>query len=641
MFDLFRSRDKAMRYLLGVLLGLVALSMITYLIPGAGLTQKSPDQVVAEVNKEPITVRDVQVQLQQIMRNKSVPPEMIQIYLPQLIDQMITERAVAYQAKRMGFEVTDADTARAIRSVLAQLFPNGEFNKQVYEQFLSQQGLTITEFEDNIRKNLLLLKLRNIPLEGVVVNPNDIAQEYHRRNDKAKVEFVSFDPTEFKSKVTVTPAEEQSYFNANRTAFKSNEKRSFNLLIGDEAKIAASIETPEAVLRTAYETNKEKYRVQDRVKVRHILIKTMDKPKDQVSKLEAKANDLLKQIKSGGDFAALAKKNSEDPGSAAKGGDLDWIVRGQTVKPFEEAAFSLKPKEISNLIKTEYGYHIIQVMDKEQGRLKPFEEVKTDLTSDLKRQQVVDRLQTAMDQARVELMKAPQDAENIARRLNLIYVKADKIGPGESVPEVGTNHDLDASIASLKPGEVTPVFQLGPSKLGVAELTGIEPVKPAEFVEVEPQIKKQLIDQKASQMAQQKMAEATAKLTAPGADFRAAAKSLGLDVKTTDSFSRDGAAEGIGPATYIGDAFVKPVGSVFGPMNAGDKMVICKIVERLPADEGKLASMRDDILLTLKKKKANERRELFEDGLLAELIKQGKVKKYPDAIKRLEQSYRS
>jgi len=165
MFDLFRSRDKAVRYLLGGLLGLVALSMVITLIPGYGSATRAPEQVIAEVGKEQITVREVQTTLQGMMRNKSIPPEMVQLYIPQLVDQMINERALAYQAKRMGFEVSEAETANAIRSVLSQLFPTGEFNKEVYERFLSEQGLTIGEFESNIAKNLLVLKLRNIALD--------------------------------------------------------------------------------------------------------------------------------------------------------------------------------------------------------------------------------------------------------------------------------------------------------------------------------------------------------------------------------------------------------------------------------------------------------------------------------------------
>src|SRR3954447_983959 len=411
MFDLFRSRDKAVRYLLGGLLGLVALSMVITLIPGYDSATRAPEQVIAEVGSEPITVREVQATLQGMMRNKSIPPEMVQLYIPQLVDQMINERALAYQAKRMGFEVSEAETANAIRSVLSQLFPNGEFNKDVYERFLAEQGLTIGEFESNIAKNLLVLKLRNIALEGVVVGPDEVQKAFHTRNDKVKLEYVVFDPAKLKSGVTTTPAEELDYYNKNKGRFMTNEKRSFDILSADEAKVAASIDIPESDLRKAYEANKDKYRTPERVRERHILISTMNKPKEEQAKLEAKAADILKQLRAGGDFAELAKKNSDDPGSAQKGGDLDWVTRGQMVKPFEEASFKLKPNEISGLVKTDYGFHIIQALQREDARLKPFDEVKAELATGLKKQMVFDRMQASIEKARVALQKSPQQAE--------------------------------------------------------------------------------------------------------------------------------------------------------------------------------------------------------------------------------------
>jgi peptidyl-prolyl cis-trans isomerase D len=162
-------------------------------------------------------------------------------------------------------------------------------------------------------------------------------------------------------------------------------------------KVAATIDIPESELRKAYDANKDKYRTPERVRERHILISTMNKPKEEQAKLEAKAADILKQIRAGGDFAELAKKNSDDPGSAQKGGDLDWVTRGQMVKPFEEASFKLKPNEISDLVKTDYGFHIIQVQQREDARLKPFDEVKAELATGLKKQMVFDRMQASIE----------------------------------------------------------------------------------------------------------------------------------------------------------------------------------------------------------------------------------------------------
>lgn len=640
MFDLFRSRDKAVRYLLGALLGLVALSLVITLIPGFGSTKGAPEQVVATIGDTELTVRQVQAAVQNALRGKQIPNEMIQFYIPQFIDQMITERAVAYQAARMGFQITDQELANAIRSMLASYFPAGEIKNEDYARFLAQQGTTIPEFERNVRQNLLLLRLQNIAMEGVVVTPAEVEAEYKRRNDKVKVDYIAYTPKDLRSQVTVTAEEVKTYYETQKAQFNTPEKRAITILIADEQKIGASLAIDEARLRAAYNASIDKYRTPERVKVRHILIKTTDKPKEEVAKLEAKANDLLKQIRAGADFAELAKKHSDDPGSAAKGGDLDWVTRGQTVQNFENAAFSLKPKEISNVIKTEYGFHILQVLDKEQARVKPFEEVKDQLAAEIRRQAVFDRMQQAMDSARAELVRTPQAAEQIAAKYGLSVVKVEKAAASDPLPEVGVHPELSGALATMKAGEVTPVAQVSPTKLAVAVVNQVFPSRPSEFAEVENEIRERLISFKTQKLSEQKIKEATEKFKAPGADLKALAKAYGLEVKTTDFFSADGAAEGIGPASYLAEAFTKPAGSTVGPFTIGNQVFLARVKEKQPADMSKLAAERDSIVLALKRRKAAERKELFEDGLLTQLIKEGKVKKYPENINRVVQLYR-
>ena len=641
MFDLFRRRDKAMRYLLTGLLGLIAVSMVITLIPGYGTPSAASENIVAEVGGEPITLLEVQGQLQSVLRRQQIPPQMIQFYVPQFVDQMITERALAWQAERMGFKVTDQELALAIRSALNSVFPNGQVDQEGYRMWVAQQNMTVPQFESNFRKNLLLLKLQNIALEGAVVPPQEIKDEYHRRNDKIRIEYVAFSPAKFRDSVTVTREEALDYFNKNRTQFQTPERRSFHLLIADENKIGETVAVNDEQLRRTYQENIERYRTPDRVKARHILIKTMDKPAAEAAAAEAKANDLLKQIRGGADFAELAKKHSEDTGSAVKGGDLDWVVRGQTVPEFEKTLFSLKPKEVSGVVKTQYGFHIIQALDKENARTKPFDEAKNELVAETKRRIVYDRMQDSMDKARAELLKNAGAARQIAEKYGLVYVPAEKVGPGESVPEVGTNPELQASVQSARVGEVTAVIQLTPNRLGVAAVTAIEPPRQAEFAEVENVVMGQLRNQKAMNVAREKTEEATKKFRAAGSDLKAAAASMGLEVKTSDYVNAQGTIEGLGAASSFADLFSKPVGSVYGPVNAAENVVLAKVIDKQVADDSRLQAERESLLTELKRRRAQERKELFEHGLVAQLEKEGKIKKYPDVIKRVGGSFGS
>ena len=243
-----------------------------------------------------------------------------------------------------------------------------------------------------MRKSLMLRKVQNMIMATAVVSPKEIEDELRRKNEKAKIAYIAFTAAKFRDEVKVTPEEVKAYFDAHRQDYPVPEKRAFQVLVADQEKIENSIAVSDAQLRAAYSANMDNFRMPERVKVRHILVKTVDKSDAEKKQLLAKAQGLLNQLKGGADFADLAKKNSDDPGSGQQGGDLGWVVRGQTVPDFEKAAFSLKPGELSGVVTTEYGYHIIQVMEKEPARVKPFEEVKAGLATDLKKQDVSEKM---------------------------------------------------------------------------------------------------------------------------------------------------------------------------------------------------------------------------------------------------------
>ena len=289
MFDLFRSRDTAVRVVLGGLLLLVAFSMLIYLIPGAGMPSTgSKGDVVAEIGKETVTTKDIQELIQERLQSRQIPPDMMQYLLPQLIDQRISDIAVAYQAKRMGFEVSDADLANAIRSL-----PNvGNLPPAQYRMAIEQMGMTVPEFESNLRKRLLSLQLQNVALEGVVVTPQEVQQEFNRRNEKIKLDYIAFDPAKLRSEVKATPEQLQAYFKNYRSQFTVPETRTASLVIADPQLIGETLQVSDAQMQSYYDSHKDQFRTPERVKVRHILLMTNGKSKEEVAKIKAKADDL-------------------------------------------------------------------------------------------------------------------------------------------------------------------------------------------------------------------------------------------------------------------------------------------------------------------------------------------------------------
>lgn len=643
MFDLFRRRDSFLRYVLVGLLGLVAISMVVTLIPGFGTGggMSRSDQNIAEVDGDPVTVRDAALRIEQQLRNSGLSRQNAYALANETVNQMIQQRAVEYQAKRMGFKVSDDDVVEAVKVVIPQLFPNGQFvGKDVYAAFLQQRGMTVPDFEGRLRSQLLTGKIGSLIDDGIIISPADIEAEYHRQNDKIKIEYIAVRQANVAKQVTVSDTEVRAEYDKNKANYKIPEKRSTAIFVIDEVKIAATMQPSEADLRRAYEDQKDRFRNPERLKVRHILIKTTGKPDAEVSKLQAKAEDLLKQIKGGANFADLAKKNSEDPGSAVNGGDLGYIVKGQTVKNFEEAAWALKPGELSNVVKTEYGFHILQLQEKENARVRPFEEVKAELAAETGKQAVFDRMQRNMDSLRAELVKSQDNLQEKANKADAQLVQ----GPMQAVseanfPEIGPNPELSAQIFAAKKGDATAIVQAGNSKLALALVTGIEPPRQATFEEVASNIRQSLISRRTIEMTQAKAREVYAKAKAPGADLKKIAAEMKLEYKTAPEFGRNGAVEGLGSGAMLGEAFGKSVGFVPNVIQMGDNSFVAKVTESIPADASKLAQDRENIVAQIKQQRARERGELFQENLVQNLTNAGKIKKNEDTLKRFLSSY--
>jgi peptidyl-prolyl cis-trans isomerase D len=641
MFNLFRSRDKAVRLLLGGLLVLVSLSMLTYLIPSYNTGSSSTDVVVAEIGKDQLTMPEVQKSIQMALRGQQLPPEFVPHYVPQIIQTMITERAMVYEAKRLGFQVSDNDLISGIRTMMPSLFPDGKFlGKEAYAGFLAQQNMSIEEFEANMERQLLLTRLRQVVLEGTVVSPQEIEQEYHRKNDKVKVEYVKLPSDKYKAEIKAAPDELRAYFESHKASYTVPEKRNLGIVVINQLKLEQAVNVTDGELLKAYNQNKDQFRTQDRVKVRHILLTTTGKSKEEEAAIKAKAEGLLKQVKSGADFAKLAKENSQDPGSAQKGGDLDWLTHGQTVPEFDKAAFSMKPGEISDLVKTQYGYHILQVQEKESARLKPFEEVKAELAVNYKKAKVSQDMQGLADRAQAALKKDPQHPEKVAADLGLEFAKADNVGSGDPAPLVGASKDFDESVNGLKAGEVGQAVALPGNRVALATVTAVLPAHPARFEEVENQVRDAVTNEKLAKVIDQKAQELLDKAKSMNGDLEKAAKAMGLEVKTAAEVTRSGAVEGLGSSSLIADAFTRPVGSLIGPVAIPQSKAVVKVVSKVDADPAALAAQRDTLREQLKGQKSQERGRLFETGLVDALTREGKIKMHKDVVGRLQSSYR-
>lgn len=643
MFDLFRSREKSVRILLGVLLGVVALSMLVYLIPGGSGSGIGSDgsSVVASVGDEKITTTDVQRALQTVTRGQqNLPKSILGMYTPMIVNQMIESKAMAYKARELGLQVSDQELGDAIENEFASQL-GGKFDQNVYLNVLQQQGLQPRDFEARQREAMLAARLENLEVQSLIVSDADARAEYERKNLKVGLKYLAFEPKEFASKVSKDSAAIKAYFEKNRSNFRIPEKRNVELISGLTSQFVASAQVSDTDLRKAYNENMDSYRQPERVQVRHILVKTQGKPKEEVPKLKGKADDLLKQLKAGGKFDELAKKNSEDTGSAEKGGELGFIVRGQTVPNFEKAAFSLQPGQLSDVIETEYGYHILQVEKKEDAHTQTFEEVRPQLLADAQKQAGAENLKRAIDAARAEIMKTPAQAAQIAAKYNLKYAKYDKFETTTSLGDLTPAPAVSNAIFAASKGGFTDVVETDGQKASAfAHVLEVTPARNAEYAEVEKDVAAKYTEAESQKLAEQ-AAKTAADRAKKGDTLEAIGKSYGLSVKTAAPFTADGAAEGIGAASLLSGAFKGKVGDVLGPISAQNSQFVCRISERMPADMTQFAKNKEEVVRTLSQQRQSVQQPLFRDSVVSELKRRGKVKIYNDTMNKLIGSMQS
>jgi peptidyl-prolyl cis-trans isomerase D len=508
----------------------------------------------------------------------------------QILQQMVDEQANLAEARRLGIDVSDEEVRQRIFAIPA-FQDNGHFiGEQRYQQLLRMQRppLTPPEFEDGIRRSLTVEKLRASLTDWLSVPDKELEQEYRRRNDKVKLAVVSFIADKFRSQVNATDQEVAAYFDGHKNDFKIPEKRKIRFLLVDIEALRAKIVVPESDVRRAYDDNIEQYSTPEQVRASHILLKTEGKDDAAV---KAKIEDVLKQAKGSADFGELAKKYSEDESNAKNGGDLDYFGRGKMVPEFDAVAFTLQPGQISDVVKTQFGYHIIKLTDKKPGTTRSFAELRQQLTDQLS----YERAQTQAADLSATLEKQisrPADLDKVAKAQGLTVQESGFFTRDEPIPGLGPSPEAATRAFEMKTGEASPALR---ASRGFAFITLVgkqDPYVP-KLDEVKDRVRDEVIKQKARDLSRQKAAEVAAKLkTAP--DFEKAAKAAGVEVKTTELIARDAPIPDLGVAPAVEEAaFKMTAGVTSDPIPVDNGTAVIKLVEKQEVTPSDYALAKD------------------------------------------------
>jgi len=637
MIKFLQSGNKAAKYLLAGFLLLIAASMVTYLIPGfMSDTAVTESGVVASVGGHEIHREEVARMVQAQARGNQIPDFYLPILRQQAVRQLIQQAELQYESERMGLRVSDQEFRDELQygPYKQAFFPGGKWiGADKYKQMLTQGGTTVENFERDVRLDLLQRKLVNVIGASATASDADVEQAFKDQNTKVKFQYAVLKMEDVSKTIKPTDTELKAYYDVNKPRYANSipEKRQIKYFVLNDKNFADKVTIDPAEIQRAYSANQNAYRIPERVKVRHILIETPkpgpDGKVDQkgIDDARAKAQDVLKQIKATGDWAGLAKKYSGDPGSKDKGGELDWLSKGQTVAEFEKVAFAQNKGQISDPVQSSFGFHIIQTEDKEDAHLKPLAEVKPAIEEAIKQEKIKGQLSQASTDA--ETLAQKQGLDKAAAKYGAQVISSNPITRNDALPGIGPQPQLMDAIFSANDKAGPQATQTAQGTV-VFEVTKIDPPRTPPFEEIKDKVATEFKNQRAADILRSKTADMANRAHAEH-DLAKAAKEAGATVKTSDLVARTAQVPDIGSMSGpAAAAFTMKQGEISGPLNLGASQAVLQVVEKQEpsASDPEFAKQRDQLRERLASQKRQEVLGLFVNDLNTRLEKEGKVK---------------
>jgi peptidyl-prolyl cis-trans isomerase D len=636
MLDIMR-RKKRLKGILWLVIISLGLGMVLLFVPGANVGTVSFDTSAASVAGESIPMKEFVDSYRRMVQSYSaggknqVNPETLKAlgFDMQTLQALINIRVVGYAAKRLGLEVSPQEIRDAVENN-PNLQDRGQFiGVERYKALLAANSLTVTDFEDTLKYSLLMRKVRDVVSDSITVPDKDVRDEFTRANQEAQVGFLTLKQDDFKKSVKPTDADLHAYFDAHKEKYNVKEQRSAQYLLIPLSGLTPTISVTEQEVQQLWDRQEHP----EMVSASHILFKVDDPAKE--AEVRAKAEPVLKRAKAGEDFAALAQKYSEDTISAKNGGDLGSFARDQMVKEFADVAFALKPGEVSDLVRSQYGFHIIKVTRHEKpdlasNRASLEQSLKSEKASAIAKEKA----------AEAERLSASQkDLNVIAKALNVPFeIRETPLVAKESDPYLsGISQTMLDEMFRLK--EVNSVGKSVdvPTGYALPKLIEVRMPKPADFNESRAAIEKDYVDAKAAELMQAEAKAISEEAKASG-DLQKAAQKRKLDFKTPQNFKRDGAPDpDINPsAEFNAAAFDLAVGSISGPVGlSGNRVAVLQIKSRTPFDEAAFDKQKVEIRDRLMSAKQDAYFQEYIRKVTDDLQKEGKIRINPKAMEEV------
>jgi peptidyl-prolyl cis-trans isomerase D len=643
------------KIVLSGLLLLICAAMAITLIPGGlgtDLTGTPGKGVIAKVSGEDITVDEVRQSARQMAQQQAqqygaqasmIMPFLMQQATQRAADQLIDRQALVVEAQHMGLKATPLEVKDELQHgrYAQYFFPDGSFiGEAEYVSKLQAANLTPATFEDSVGKEILIGKLQALITGSASVSGDAIRKEFTKQNTKVKFEYAVLKEDDIKKGLHPTNEELKAYYDSHQKSYANSipEKRKVKYITLDNAKVQSAVQVTNDDLQTYYNQHRDQYRSPEQIKVSHIWIKMPLPGPDgkiddkAVAQAQGRADDLLKQLQNGAKFEDVAKKSSEDTGSANVGGSLGWIGKSQMGAEFEKAAEALPKGKISGVVKTLDGFHIIRVDDKQDAHMKTLDEVKSEIEPVVKQQKAQD---VAQKQAEDLLQAAKaQGLDAAAKAKGIPVVDSDFFGRRDLVPGLGPAPQfMDAVFGAAE--KSAPEMAATSQGFAIFQLEAIKPPATPTFDDVRNKVEEQFKNERASVLLSQKAQELSDRAKSEH-DLKKAAKELGATMKTSDFVAPDGQVPDIGSMTgEASAAFTMKPGDISGPLNSQGSEAVLSILEVQAPTDADFGAKRDQIREVLLQSKQQEIFALFVTSLREQMEKSGKIKINQDELKAL------
>ncbi len=624
MIRFLQKDNRVVKFIFIAIIAVACITMVITLVPGIFADEGTTSDTYATVHSPGILGRflgstgsisqpEVQQVAQRILDQQHLPDMVLPYVMPRAGQALIQREVLMQEANRLGLQVSNADLARALQTgpFAEALFPKGQFiGADRYADFVQTYFHTSTQdFENQVKKQIEINRLETTVTSGITVSDAEVRNAYLQQAAKIKFDYAVIDSNDLRKQINPTDSELQAFFKENAERYKTAipEARKLEYIAFKENQTpGGEPQVTQQEIAQYYQQHQKEYQVPDQVKVRHILIKVApnaDAKADAAAKQTAE--DLLKKLKAGANFADLAKKYSDDPGSKDQGGELGFVQRGVTVKPFENAAFALQPGQLSNVIKSQFGYHIILAEEKQTAHTKPLDEVKTQILATLTRDKEAQQEANYAQQLAAEAAKSGLPGVAAAHHLQL--VTTDYLPQGATVPGLSDGSKLITAAFSAKQGSVPQAAPVGDG-YAVFQVQEIKPAHAPTFAEYKAHLLDDFREQQLPLLLAKKTNELADKAKAEG-NLAQAAKEVGATLKTSDLVDRTAQVPDIGQlASVAPELFDLKPDQISKAINTGRTGFVAKIDDK---QEPSAADIAKNLDATREKLLSDRREQMF------------------------------